>query len=201
MAPPPLIPTSFHAAEWFLDRALNDGEYLQPQKLHRLLFLAQAYYGVAKAGRMLMPAIFVADPMGPLEPNLYRAYENERPWITKQVIDPEGVQFLDGIWRRFGVHSADHLTKVIAKHPPYAEALGVAPGSVISLEAMIAFYGATRVDVLQRREDTGGGVSAEEQDARHAMAAPPVEKVVRPRVMRSHTGKAVNVMPWMPKKK
>ena len=57
---PTAVESGFEAAFWFLERALNDGEALQPQKLQRLLFLAQAYFGVAHAGAKLMPGIFVA---------------------------------------------------------------------------------------------------------------------------------------------
>ena len=31
----------FDVAEWFLDTALNDGEYLQPMKMQYLMFLSQ----------------------------------------------------------------------------------------------------------------------------------------------------------------
>ncbi len=57
---PTAVESGFEAAFWFLERALNDGEALQLQKLQRLLFLAQAYFGVAHAGAKLMPGIFVA---------------------------------------------------------------------------------------------------------------------------------------------
>ena len=67
----PVLNTVFDAAFRFIDLALNDNEYLQPQKLHRLLYLAQAYYGANYHGNMLMPAIFVAEEFGPVEPNLY----------------------------------------------------------------------------------------------------------------------------------
>ena len=55
-------------AFWFLDRAQSDGEYLQPQKLQRLMFLAYAYYGVLQHGAKLMPATFVATADGPSRP-------------------------------------------------------------------------------------------------------------------------------------
>ena len=55
--PPPAVDSSFEVAFWFLDRAIEDGEYLQPQKLHRLLYLAQAYFGVLQNGLKLMPGM------------------------------------------------------------------------------------------------------------------------------------------------
>ncbi|MBI1986433.1 MAG: hypothetical protein HYS64_07120 [Rhodospirillales bacterium] len=62
------VDNAFDIAFWFADTALNENEYLQPQKLQQLLFIAQAYYCVAYNGRKLMPAVFVADERGPIEP-------------------------------------------------------------------------------------------------------------------------------------
>ena len=53
------VGSAFDVAFWFADMALHDNEYMQPQKLQRLLFIAQGYYTVAFAGRKLMPAVFV----------------------------------------------------------------------------------------------------------------------------------------------
>ncbi len=194
---PPLVDSTFDVANWFLDNALNEGEYLQPGKMHRLMFLAQAYYAVANNGQLLMPAVFVAEDQGPVEPNVYRAFENERPWISMVKMPEKATHFLDSIWRRFGQHSAGHLTNVIRKHPPYADAYKDEPRCVITLDSMVAFYGSIRP------EKAPGGAEDKDGAARKAarvLDAAPVESVVRPRVMRSHTGRPVNVMPWMPKK-
>lgn len=180
-----------------MDKALNEGEYLQPQKLHRLLYLAQAYHAVATHGQRLMPAVFVADPLGPIEPNIYRAYENERPWISEVKLPDAAVQMLDSIWRRFGSHSAEHLSRVIRRHPPFVEAFESAPRSVITEQAMVAFYGAIR-------PDRAPGLKPDPTEGRpdltqHSVEAPAVETVLRPRVLRSHKGKPVNALPWRPK--
>ncbi|MCF8483536.1 MAG: DUF4065 domain-containing protein [Rhodospirillum sp.] len=192
---PPLLDSTFDEANWFQDKALNEGEYLQPQKLHRLMYLAQAYFAVANNGRLLAPAVFVADPAGPVEPNIYRAFENERPWISEEKVSPLAKQFLDSIWRRFGVHSAEHLSRVIRKHPPYADALEADPRSVITIEAMVAFYGNIRPD----RAPGARMAKGDFRDTAHTTDAPAIETVIRPRVMRSQTGKPVSVMPWIPK--
>jgi uncharacterized phage-associated protein len=171
--------TSIDVAIWFLDHALNDGEYLQPQKLHRLLYLAQAYYAVANYGRMLLPTVFVADEAGPMSPDIYRVLEQGRHYIEGRPLKADAEQFVESIWRRFGQHSTDYLTKQIVRHPPYAKALAEGPGTVISFEAMRDFYGASTA------QQAPGG-------------APPLSDVLRPKVMRSHTGKPVNVQKWMP---
>lgn len=173
----PAVDSTLDVVSWFIDRAMGDREYLQPQKLHRLLYLAQAYYAVANYGRKLMPATFVADEFGPIEPTIFRLYENGRPMIQPRPITEQVEHFLDSVWRRFGAHTTDHLTRSIAGHPPYVKAWRKAPRTEITLEAMVEFYGAAR--------DANAG-------------APAVTQVMRPRVMRAQSGKPVNVTKWMP---
>ena len=50
----------FDVTEWFLDTALNDGEYLQPMKMQYLMFLAQGYYAALTDGKRFIPAVFLA---------------------------------------------------------------------------------------------------------------------------------------------
>jgi uncharacterized phage-associated protein len=177
----PAAPSSFDIAYWFIDRALDDSEYLQPQKLHRLMYLAQAYFAVAYHGRMLMPAIFIADEFGPVEPNVFRACALQRPAIEAKALPEIVTHFLDGIWRRFGHHSAEFLSRQVSGHPPFGVALAAGAGSEIPLRAMAAFYG--------KRQPAMPGEPA---------AAPPVDQVLRPRLMRSQDGSPVSVKKWMP---
>ncbi|MBB4287396.1 Panacea domain-containing protein [Roseospira goensis] len=186
MAHPPLTDSAFDAAFWLLDRALDDNEYLNPRKLHRLLYLAQAYFAVANAGHWLMPATFVADPDGPLEPTLFRAFAYSRPRVDVQPIPEAGRTLLDSVWRRFGAHSTDHLTKALKRHPPYADARAAGPRAIILVEAMVAFYGRAP----RPREGIGALTDS---------GAPHIEQVLRPRVMRSQSGKPVNVHQWRPR--
>ena len=64
----------FDVAEWFLDAALNDGEYLQPMKMQYLMFLSQGYYAALTQGKRFVPGIFLAAERGPVEPNSYRLF-------------------------------------------------------------------------------------------------------------------------------
>lgn len=172
---PAAVDSALDVVHWFLDRAMADREYLQPQKLHRLMYLAQAYYAVAHYGRKLMPAMFVADEMGPIEPTVFRLFADGRPTIDPRRMPENAQHFLDSIWRRFGSHSADHLTKLVNGHAPYAEAFRRGPRTEITVQAMRAFYGPVR-------------------DGQ----TPTVQQVMRPKVMRSHTGQPVAVTKWMP---
>ncbi len=183
-----MVESTFDVVNWLFDHALNDNEYLQPAKMQRLLFLAQAYWGVANHGQMLMPAVFVAGDLGPVEPNVDRVFESGRPYLETRALSRNTVHFLESLWRRFGHHSAEHLTRVLANHPPVRDALAKGKGTVIPFEAIQKFYGS-----VSRGEAQGDGtpVSA-------ANATLPVEDIYRPRVMRTQGGKPVNVNKWMP---
>lgn len=183
---PTAVDSSFEIACWFLDRGIDDGEHLQPQKLHRLMFLAQAYFGVLQGGAKLMPATFIAADEGPIEPTIFRAFARGRPAIDLKPIDEVPRHILDSIWRQFGAHSTEHLNKLIRRHPPYADAYAAAPGAEILFEGMVEFYG---TQGLNKRKT-----------AMAADDAPAAGKVLRPKVMRNATGKPVSVNRWTPKR-
>lgn len=174
----PILFSVFDAAFRLIDHALNDNEYLQPQKLHRLLYLAQAYHGATYHGRMLMPAVFIALEEGPIEPNIYAAMEECRPDVRLKPVNDKTLHFIESIWRQFGHHSVDHLSSSIRNHAPYQDAFKIAPGTVISYPAMVKFYHAVK----------------------KSAATPEANEVVRPRVMRSHKGKPVATTDWLPRR-
>lgn len=82
------IETAVDVAIWFADQALNHNEYLQPQKLQRLLYLAHGYYAVAFKGHTLMPAFFVAEEMGLVEPNIFKVFAKGRPDVDTNLFLP-----------------------------------------------------------------------------------------------------------------
>jgi uncharacterized phage-associated protein len=92
----PAVACSFDVAIWMMERARADDSYLQPRKLHALMFLAQAHFA-AKSGRRLIPSIFLFDDGGAIDPNTYRAFENGRPVVTQSPLSAEISAFLDAI--------------------------------------------------------------------------------------------------------
>ena len=168
------VDNAFDIAFWFADMALQENEYLQPQKLQRLMFIAQAYYCVAYGGRKLMPAVFVADELGPLEPNVYTAFSKGRPDVDARLFLPHEVEaFLAGIWRRFGHYTTDRLSKMIKETTAYKQARKRGNRAEILLDEMQLSFA--------RAEQTPG-----------------VNQVVKPKVMRTQAGKAVTVKAWVP---
>jgi uncharacterized phage-associated protein len=185
----PAVDSCFDVAFWLLDRALDDGEYLQPQKLHRLLYLSQAYFAAARHGAKLMPAVFVTGPEGPIEPTVFRAMERGRPMIDTVALEEEAQHVLDSVWRQFGSKSVERLNAAIKNHPPVVEAKDNGAGTEISFDSMVTFY----VKTL--------GAKRQPSPAVEAMAdAPTADRVLRPKIMRSHTGKAVAVNRWAPRR-
>lgn len=176
------VKSCFDVVFWFSDKALNENEYIQPQKLHRLIFLAQAYFSVAYPGRKLMPATFVTDSFGPVEPTVFHALAYGRPpMLDPNPLPDQVASFLDGIWRRYGGYSADALTRKLNEHPAVQAAMQKGLNEEIPLLAMVKFY----ADAA--KGNPGSAVAAE------------TAKVIKPRLMRSQSGKAVAVTGWAPK--
>ena len=173
----PPLPSVFDAAEWFLDTALNDGEYLQPMKMQYLMYLTQGYYAAVSNSKRFIPAVFLATPRGPVEPNSYRVYASARPVIEYKSLDKKTVSFLETIWRRFGAYSADWLYKTICGHAPYARAFAAGENSEIDIADMGGFYSGKSEDFRQASELSGL------------------------RVLRTGTGKTVAVKKWIPTNK
>ena len=147
---------------------------MQPQKLQRLLFIAQGYYTVAFAGRKLMPAVFVADEVGPIEPNVYLAFSKGRPEIDVELFLPHEVEtFLGSIWQRFGHQPVERLNGLTNESVAYKHALRRGRRAEIPLADMRISFA--------RAESTPG-----------------VDQVLKPKIMRSHTGRPVQVKGWVP---
>lgn len=171
---PAATQSAIDVAFWFADHALNQNEYLQPQKLQRLLFLAQAYYAVAFNGSKLMPAVFVADELGPVEPNVFKVFSKGRPDVDPDLFMPLEVEdFLSAVWRRFGHHSAEHLTRLAKRTTAYKQAFKKGKRVEIGLDAM-------RLSFVRKDE------------------TPDVAGIVKPKVMRSQDGKPVAIKAWTP---
>ena len=174
MQMPADVSNAFDVAFFFVDIALSENTYFQPQKLQSLMFLSQSYYAVAYEGRKLMPAVFVADERGPLEPNIYMAFSKGRPDIdTDLFLHAEVESFLDAIWRRFGHMSTEKIIKMTKDTSAYKKAKNRGHRAEIFLS-----------DV--------------HESFIHAENTPGVNQVVKPKLYRTQSGKNVTVQKWMP---
>lgn len=168
------VNNAFDVAFWFADTALNENEYLQPQKLQRLMFIAQAYYSIVQKGRKLMPAVFVADEIGPIEPNLHASFLRGRPDIDAELFLPYEVEeFLSGIWRRFGNMPIERLDAITKENAAYRDALARGPRAEIPLKEMAKSF-------IENRE------------------APAASQVDKKKLYRTQDGRPVQIKAWMP---
>ncbi|MGB0682920.1 MAG: hypothetical protein ACPGOV_09440 [Magnetovibrionaceae bacterium] len=170
------LKSAFDAALWFVDQALEHSEYLQPHKLQRLLFLGQAYYMVLYEGKLLMPAYFVADEIGPVEPNIFAAFVAGRPNIEPDLFLPDDAeQLLNSVWRRFGHKQTNALNEITNDTAAYKKALKRGHRAEILAQDMMMSFA---------RGD----------------AAPAADQLVRPKLFRTQQGKPVQVKAWEPKR-
>ncbi|MPY69241.1 MAG: hypothetical protein GEU92_04045 [Alphaproteobacteria bacterium] len=176
--------TSFDVAIWFMERARADDSYLQPRKLQSIMFMAQGHYAAANRGRRLMPSIFVFDEGGPLDPNIFRAFEHGRPTVTQTQLSAPVTRFLEAIWRRYADCDALRLDQIVARRGAAETAIQNRDGSEITLAAMVRMFS---------REAAAGST------APPAASATPAPYV--PQVLRTHTGRPVTVQKWAPGKK
>ncbi len=168
------VDNTFDVAFWFVDMALNENEYIQPQKLHRLLFISQAYYAATNEGDFLMPAVFVADEMGPIEPTIYSAFAKGRPKVDVNMFLPENVtSFLENIWSRFGHQTSEQLMSVTKNTIAYRQAVKRGRRAHISLDSMRNSFTKTKKSNLS---------------------------LGKPKIMRTQSGDPVTVKAWSPKK-
>jgi len=175
-----VVNSTFDVAIWFADQALNENEYLQPQKMHRLLYLSQAFYAIAFGGNKLMPAVFVADDQGPIEPTVYHAFSRGRPDVDVELFLPSDVElFLSSIWRRFGHLKPEQLARLTNANTAFSLALRKGKRTEITLESMIAAF----------------KVEAEEKKAPSAAGKLGADGA---RVLRTQNGAAVKVKSWLP---
>ncbi len=171
---PAAVDSAFTVAFWFCRKALAESEFLQPQKLQRLLFLAQAIYAVLHGGGKLMPAVFVADELGPTEPNIHVALANDRrPFDDCGSVPAPVESVLEQVWGRYGHLSVALLTRMTTQTPAFIEAARRGSRAEIALEAM------------QRSLSSNWG---------------PVSASLEPgeRLMRTQSGRTVPVRAWHP---
>lgn len=170
---PAAVRTAFAVADWFVARARQTGEALQPLRLQQMLFLAQARWAATTGGRALMPAAFVADELGPLEPNVHAALAPGRPTLDLPDPLPEQVALhLERVWRTCGSASTEALLRLTTRSQAYVAARERGPRASIPLAAIAAF-GAELI--------------------RDAPPEPPVT-----RRLRAQDGRAVRVAAWTP---
>lgn len=95
------VPSAFDAAYWFLQFADKKQFFIEDEKLHHLLFLAQIVYMQRHGDEILFPSMFIATEKGFLEPNLLKVFANGHPYMPHIKIDDKTAVFLEQIWDKY----------------------------------------------------------------------------------------------------
>ena len=129
--------SSFDVAYWFFNRAEADGIYLEDEKLHHLLFIAQCKYIQTYQNKLLMPCVFACNNKGFFEPNVKKIFEQGRPYMPPIKLDDKVSAFLNDIWSKFGQLSILKLSNMITQIPLYKKNYSEAETNVISWDSLI----------------------------------------------------------------
>lgn len=144
---PTALKSTLVAVAWLEAKSAAGGHRLPPRKLQMLLYIAQALYGAANGGRPLMPSMFIASRLGPIDPNLYDILEStgSLPPVPAD-IEPRAEACLGLVWRRYGQSSLDELDAFVGDDGVFLRVRDTAPGAVIPLEMLSDTYRRNMID-------------------------------------------------------
>jgi hypothetical protein len=121
------------------------------------------------AGTTVDASVFVIDEAGPVDPNLYREFENGGPNVSEMTMDEEVLVFLYAIWPRYRDDDPLKIDRLISRYGNGEEAVEKPDGSEIPVSAMMRMFARE-----SEKPDTGS------------------------KMHRTATGKAVKVTAWTP---
>lgn len=118
-------------ANWFLDRAVRDGDELTQLHLHKLVYLAHGWH-LARLGRPLIRDAVEAWPRGPMIPALYdefkhfgdgpirgRAFDFDfvrgENLVVRTVFPSDTWGLLELLWQTYEGHGEEELTRAAAE--------------------------------------------------------------------------------------
>jgi hypothetical protein len=96
-----------------------------------------------------MPSVIVIDEADPVDPNLYRVFENGWPSVPETTLD-EVLVLLDAIWRRYRDDDPLKMDRLISRYGNGEEAVEKRDGSEISDSAVMRMFSRN-----SEKDDTG----------------------------------------------
>lgn len=133
----PATNSSIDVTYWFFCRAEQDDVYLENEKLHHLLFLAQLSYARKHNGDMFMPSVFLCDEQGIFEPNIKRILTQGRPFMPPVRFDENISAFLEQLWQDFGHIPQIRLKQAVTALPLYSRFAKKGTVSVIPWNSLV----------------------------------------------------------------
>ena len=133
----PATNSSIEVAYWFFDRAEKDDIYLENERLHHLLFLAQSRFAQTHFGQMLMPCLFLCDESGFFEPNIKKMFALGRPFMPQTQLEDTVATFLENIWKQYGSLSLAQFKQIVTALPLFDETYQKGTQTVVDWNSLI----------------------------------------------------------------
>ena len=132
----PAINSALDAANWFFRRADRDDAFLENDKLHHLLFLAQVRFALNNNMEYLIPNLFVCDERGFSEPTLIQILQHGLPLMEAPKFSDKINSFLELIWQKYSPMSSTELTEFIKNSNSFADNYLTGKRNIVPLEEM-----------------------------------------------------------------
>lgn len=113
------INSAIDAAYWFIQYADKKNFYLDDEKIHQLLFLAQSSYLKKNEQKLLFPSLFVITENGFFEPNLLKIFAFGRPFMPQVSFEKDIQIFLENIYNKYASQPTVSLRNLIINTPFY----------------------------------------------------------------------------------
>lgn len=145
--------TARDVAEYFLTRVdAESGDSLSNLKLQKLVYYAQGYH-LALFGKPLFNERIEAWEHGPVIPDLYRIYEQNKSQsipppdnFDPDKFDTETRELLEEVFEVYGQFSASKLRNIAHAEKPWSDAYSVRPFAPIEQKSMEQYFKNLLVD-------------------------------------------------------
>ena len=141
----PATDTIFDIGNWFLQKANDEGWFLEYEKLNHLLFLSQIYYAKSNQNNILFPAVFVCDKKGFCDPNFNYIIDYFRANKKTIILPSEISKFLDSIWNKYAEYSIKELNTLIKNTSSYIDNYIPGTTNIVDINEIVGkFYNPTQ---------------------------------------------------------
>lgn len=136
----PAADSAIDIAYWFFNHAEDNGWYLENEKVHHLLFLAQAHYALLNKNQYLFPSVFICNNDGFSEPNISKILAQGRPFMPQPKLAAKVTDFLEVIWQKYASQSLRDLTNLVKATPLYADTYKPGLSSIVFHQEMASKF-------------------------------------------------------------
>ena len=133
--------SALDVANWFFKKAEASQAYLEEDKLHALIYLAQTHYSLKYDMQYLIPSLFVCDNNGLFEPNLKKILEFGMPLMNEPSFPRKINEFLELIWQKYATKNTFELISLIKDSQVYQKHHVKDEITLLTLDEMTQYFG------------------------------------------------------------